>query len=114
MRVFSVSFLATVLCLGCNSADEARRKAVEKNLNQLSEAIKNYEQNREPSVSEFTHIISCETDYYTTGPQQNRPPDGTYPAGTRVNIVEDAGSYVLVRSEDTIEAYVTAQHVKKQ
>ena len=55
------------------------------------------------SVSEFSHVIAAETEYYTTGPQQGRPPDGKFPAGTKVSIVEDAGSYVRVWSDGGIE-----------
>jgi serpin B len=114
MRALWLGLLVFVPCLGCNSADEARRKAVENNLNQLEEAIKNYEQNHETSHSEFTHVMATETEYYTTGPQQSRSPDGMFPAGTRVNIIEEAGSYLLVRSEGGVDAYVVADVVKKQ
>jgi hypothetical protein len=46
------------------------------------------------AVSEsFSHVITTEVEYYTTGPQQGRPPDGKFRAGTKVNIVQEAGSY---------------------
>jgi hypothetical protein len=60
----------------------------------------------------FTHTITIDTEYYTDGPQQARPPDGKLKAGTKVNLVQDAGSYCRVKSEDEIEAYVAAGSVK--
>jgi hypothetical protein len=60
----------------------------------------------------FSHVLVNEAEYYTTGPQQGRPPDGKFPAGTKVSIVRQAGSYTLVRSEGGIEAYVAADIVK--
>jgi len=65
-----------------------------------------------PSDS-FSHVIAAEVEYYTTGPQQGRPPDGKFPAGTKVNIVREAGSYILVRSQDGVEAYVSGDAIKE-
>ncbi len=75
MRVSSICLLLSVLCLGCNRAEEARRKATKDNLKQIGEALKNYDKTHKSQVSEFTHVIAAETEYYTTGPQQGRPPD---------------------------------------
>jgi hypothetical protein len=55
----------------------------------------------------FTHRVATDTEYYLLGPQQARPPDGTLPAGTKVTLLEEAGSYCRIRSEDGIEAYVS-------
>jgi len=55
----------------------------------------------------FTHILATHTEYYLSGPQQARPPDGTLPAGTKVTLLEEAGSYCRIRSEDGLEAYVS-------
>ncbi|MEO2015312.1 MAG: serpin family protein [Fuerstiella sp.] len=107
--------LLLVAVVGCgNRAEEARRKAVENNLKQIELALKNYHETHESSGSEFSHVIAAETEYYTTGPQQGRPPDGKLPAGTKVSVVEESGSYVLVKSESGIEAYVAADVVKQQ
>ena len=35
-------------------------------------------------------------------------------AGTKVSVVEESGSYVLVKSEGGVEAYVAADAVKPQ
>jgi hypothetical protein len=55
----------------------------------------------------FTHVVATATEYYLSGPQQARPPEGTLSAGTKVTLLEEAGSYCRVRSEDGIEAYVS-------
>jgi hypothetical protein len=55
-----------------------------------------------------THVIVTDTAYYSIGPQQAQPSDGTLRAGTKVTIVEEAGSYVRVRSLDGTVAYVAA------
>jgi serpin B len=106
--------LMIMLCLGCNRAEEPRRKAAENNLTQMGEALRNYNQSYQPPALEFSHVIAAETEYYTTGPQQGRPPDGKFLAGTKVTVVEKSGSYVLVKSEGGAEAYVAADAVKPQ
>ena len=61
-----------------------------------------------PTAPTFTHAITIDTEYYTDGPQQARPPDGIMKAGTKVTLVEEAGSYCRVKSEDGVEGYITA------
>ena len=56
-------------------------------------------------------VILTETEYYTTGPQQSRPPDGKLPAGTQVRIVNDGGSYVQVESAAGLQCWVSAETV---
>tara|TARA_B100001964_G_scaffold240166_1_gene309357 strand:+ start:1140 stop:1523 length:384 start_codon:yes stop_codon:yes gene_type:complete len=48
------------------------------------------------------------TAYYLTGPQQAKPPDGSFPKGVRVALILDAGSYSLVTSKSGITAYVSS------
>ena len=56
----------------------------------------------------FTHVIAfAGIHYYLTGPQQARPPDGTFAEGTRLALARDSGSYSLVTSESGITAYVS-------
>lgn len=114
MRTSAAILLMIVLCLGCSPAEDARRKSAENNLKQIELALKNYHATHKSSDSTFSHVIAAETEYYTTGPQQGRPPDGTFPAGTKVSIVEESGSYVLVQSGDGVEAYIAADAVKQQ
>lgn len=61
--------------------------------------------------TKFTHVIAKETEYYITGPQQGRPPDGKFKAGTKVGLIEKAGSYSLVESENAVKAYVATESV---
>ena len=63
---------------------------------------------------EFSKFIFVETEYYLTGAQQGRPPDGTFPAGAKVKILEEAGSYTLVESKSGVKAYVAADAIKQQ
>jgi hypothetical protein len=59
-----------------------------------------------------THVILHDAEYYLTGPQQARPPDGTLPAGSKVTLLQNAGSYCLVRTEQNVEAYVVTDALK--
>jgi len=61
----------------------------------------------------YTHVITAETNYYLSGPQQGRPPEGKFKTGTKIMIVSDSGSYVLVKSEEGIEAHVSKGSLKK-
>ena len=55
-----------------------------------------------------THSLAAPTAYYTTGPQQGRPPDGRFAAGTKVRILRKAGSYTQVETENGMRAYVAS------
>ena len=65
-----------------------------------------------PAVAKNNHVIQLAAVYYTTGPQQGRPPDGKFPAGTLVTVLKEAGSYMLVESKDGVVAYVASGSVK--
>lgn len=56
-------------------------------------------------------VVLTETEYYTTGPQQSRPPDGKLSAGTQVHMVNDGGSYVQIESADGLQCWVSADTV---
>ena len=61
----------------------------------------------EPARPGLTHVVHVDSAYYTDGPQQSRPPDGTFKAGTKVKLVREAGSYSLVESQAGVRAYVS-------
>ncbi len=67
-----------------------------------------------PTTFQPTHSVTVETAYYVTGPQQARPPDGRLAAGTLVRVVEDAGSYLRVETQDGVTAYVARDALKPQ
>jgi hypothetical protein len=60
----------------------------------------------------FTHVLARDEPYYLTGPQQGRPPEGTLKAGTRVKLVESAGTYSRVAAEDGTAAWVSSESLK--
>ncbi|MFN4257683.1 MAG: serpin family protein [Gemmataceae bacterium] len=60
----------------------------------------------------MTHVLEMPTDYYKTGPQQGRPPDGYWPAGTQVRKLKDAGGYTLVQTAAGVQAYVASGVLK--
>jgi len=66
-----------------------------------------------PPAIAFTHVVAVDTPYYTAGPQQARPPDGTFKAQTKVSLVRDAGSYCQVQAENGVTAYVSTGALKK-
>jgi uncharacterized protein YgiM (DUF1202 family) len=65
-------------------------------------------QHADPST---TPVVSHDTLFYRTGPQQAMPPDGTFKAGTRIEIIQEAGSYTLVRAQDGREGYVSSDAI---
>ena len=69
-------------------------------------------QNPDESVPKMTHIITADTPYYLNGPQQARPSDGTLKAGTQITVVENQGSYSVVRTKDGIKAHVASNTFK--
>lgn len=60
-----------------------------------------------PTQFVATHLVASETDYYTTGPQQARAPDGKFKEGTKVQLITNSGSYSAVVSEGGVRAYLS-------
>lgn len=58
-------------------------------------------------------VISYDTMFYKVGPQQAVPPDGKFEAGTRLEVIQEAGSYTLVRAEDGREGYVFSDAISQ-
>ncbi len=66
------------------------------------------------NAEDFTHLIqTADEQYYLNGPQQARAPDGSFPKGTRVKLIREAGSYSIVLSESGITAHVTTGCLKQ-
>ena len=61
----------------------------------------------------FPDVITSSTAYYTGGPQQGRPADGTLAEGTPVRVISDAGSYAVVETAEGIHAYVSTGAIGK-
>jgi|TARA_B100001964_G_scaffold173365_1_gene190945 uncharacterized protein YgiM (DUF1202 family) len=64
------------------------------------------------SQAALTHVVTTDTVYYMSGPQQARPPEGKFKAGTKVTLVQKAGSYSVVRSAGGVQAYVSTASLK--
>ena len=122
MRSGIICVLISILVNGCNPMEQAareaeRQQAVEDNLKQINDelhqaaaAAKN--KSTPQAASTWTHTITSETDYYTTGPQQARPADGRFPADTKARIVKPAGSYTLIETSEGQQAYVASDALK--
>ncbi len=59
-----------------------------------------------------THVVTEETPYYETSPQQGRPADGTLPAGEKVTVTKNNSNYPQVELEDGKTVYVAAGSLK--
>jgi len=122
MRSGIMFILISILMNGCNPIGQAnreaeRQQAVQDNLKQIDNELRRAaaasdNKSAVQSSGEFTHTITTQTEYYTTGPQQGRPADGKLAADTAVNIVRQAGSYTLVETPDGVQAYVASDAVK--
>ena len=54
-----------------------------------------------------THRVTSRTQYYETGPQQGRPPEGSFDPGTEVVLLSDSsGSYVMVEAKDGRKGWI--------
>lgn len=64
------------------------------------------------STDQFDCQVSRDTPYYQDGPQQARPADGILKARTKLRIIKEAGSYVLVESANKIRGYVATDDIE--
>ncbi len=62
----------------------------------------------QPADNGFTHVVMMDTPYYARAPAQAHLPDGVLRAGTKVRILEQVGSRILVETEDGIRGYVAS------
>ncbi|MCL4194778.1 MAG: hypothetical protein KJZ87_23775, partial [Thermoguttaceae bacterium] len=51
-----------------------------------------------------THEVVSDEPYYKVHPAQGHPAEGNFAVGTKVRLLQEAGSYVFVRSESGIQA----------
>ncbi len=131
LRFTSIGVFFLLTALGCGEASTTSTPAPDAATEATSDEVTAEPAGEELQVSQpveqpaaggatFTHVIATQSPYYTTGPQQGRPPDGDFLVGTKVNLAQgedgsDAptiGSYTLVRSEDGVEAYVSTDALK--
>ncbi|NIP86015.1 MAG: hypothetical protein GTO03_10810 [Planctomycetales bacterium] len=63
---------------------------------------------------EMTHALHKPATFYLGGPQQARPPDGTLAAGTKVRILQQAGSYVEIETDSGLRAFVASDALTKR
>ncbi len=56
----------------------------------------------------FHHVVLVGTPYHVSGPAQATPPEGVLRAGTRVRLLEQAGSHARIETEDGIRGYVAS------
>ena len=108
---YSIGLLG--LCILLSSCVLGIRKTVSiKEHDEISTLLSSPDTSTDATVN-FTHIIQTAGEqYYLNGPQQARPPDGTFPKGTRVRMIRNAGSYSIVQSESGVTAYVTSTCLK--
>ncbi len=92
----------------------SRQQMLEQRLEQIRDQVRAFEKTHTRAAEQtFPDVISVPAAYYKDGPQQDRGPDGEFPAGTAVRIIERAGSYVRVESADGVEAYIAADAIKQ-
>lgn len=68
----------------------------------------------DPAPNQFTHQLKQSQAYYFDGAQQGRPPDGEFPAGTKVALlVFDGGAYCRVADEQGLYVETEYENLKK-
>jgi hypothetical protein len=105
-----------LMFLGCHAAVEQNpssevllQKSAPISANARKSAPSRPRQPRNDTKKEFSITVLRETPYYIDGPQQSRPADGYFKAGTPLKLIKSTGSYVLVESSDGVQAYVSTR-----
>lgn len=101
--------LTTALLIGCSNEATTPLQPTQEPAIQQTEQVPTTSTKTDQT---FTHTITTDTDYYLGGPQQARPPEGKMKAGTKVMLVEEAGSYCRVKSEDGVVGFVAVDSLK--
>ena len=79
----------------------------------LAASVRSGEPSRGNQPLVATHLITGATEYYLTGPQQGRPPEGKLKAGTPVQLIRPSGSYSQVRTDSGLVAFVASSSLAK-
>jgi len=67
-----------------------------------------------PAPNQFTHKLKRQQPYYFGEAQQGKPPDGEFPAGTKVVLlVYNNGSYCRVADEQGLYVEIEYNGLKK-
>ena len=112
-RLIASSTGLLALCILLSGCVLGIRKTMTFNEHDEISTLLNSSQTSTDATGNFTHIIQTAGEqYYLNGPQQAHPPDGTFPKGTQVRLIRDAGSYTIVQSESGVTAYVTSTCLK--
>lgn len=53
----------------------------------------------------FSHTFTRDFNYFIAVPQEGRPADGTFKAGTRFRLIEVTENYLWVETENGMKAY---------
>ena len=113
-------FLSIVCCLvfiGCSAPTENRKSDSPDAPDTSKPTFEKLTQpapkaNRVPLVANA--VITSKTVYYVGGPQQSRPPEGEFTAGTKVTIAKMNGHYLLVTDKKGLTAWVSADSVTRE
>jgi hypothetical protein len=68
-------------------------------------------QKQTPPRETWTHELTQDEAWYEH-PAQGRPPDGTMLKGTKVRVLNPAGSYTEVLSDDGVRGYVSSASLR--
>jgi hypothetical protein len=103
-RFMTLSVAAAIAVTSINAlADDAKKP----NVSGKRDAAKLVKEKLVNQKFASVGFVGSDTAYYTSSPAQGRAADGHLKAGTKVRLVQKAGSYVRVVVE--IEAYVPAE-----
>ena len=113
-------FLSMVCCLafmGCSAPTENRKSDAPTPSDTSKSAVEKLalpmpKEQEVPLVADA--VITSKTVYYVSGPQQSRPPEGEFAAGTRVTIAKMNGAYLLVTDKKGLTAWVSADSVSRE
>ena len=116
-KVHSVKALLSItLCLNCiacaASVGDLNSTFIQQSCSVQIPAkfSRNIQQNRQMTDA----VIDLKTVYYLGSPQQSRPPEGVFSAGTRVTIEKENGHYLMVTDENGVTAWVSAKGVSTE